>query len=120
MTTKELAGKIYNHINKLNRSSQKWDEWDDKREIDYIASLIEGGGGNSTSEPYITKWRLEVIKEYNPQFGDDRLCQCGHSYYRHFDTYEDMQSCGCKYCGCYDFKLDKSELRQDSLDKLGI
>jgi hypothetical protein len=37
---------------------------------------------------------------YNPQFGDDKLCACGHRYYRHFDTYEDMAPVGCKYCGC--------------------
>jgi hypothetical protein len=35
---------------------------------------------------------------YDPAFGDDRLCECGHSYYRHFDTYEDMAPVGCKYC----------------------
>lgn len=35
---------------------------------------------------------------YDPDFGDDRLCQCGHPYYRHFDTYDDMADVGCKYC----------------------
>ena len=34
------------------------------------------------------------------EFGDDRLCICGHAYYRHFDTYEDMKPVGCKYCPC--------------------
>ena len=42
-------------------------------------------------------------KQYNPNFGDTRLCKCGHIYERHFDTYEDMEPVGCKYCGCYKF-----------------
>jgi hypothetical protein len=37
-------------------------------------------------------------KPYDPAFGDDRLCTCGHTYYRHFDPYEDMEPVGCKYC----------------------
>lgn len=35
---------------------------------------------------------------YDPSFGDDKKCECGHPYYRHFDTYEDMAPVGCKYC----------------------
>lgn len=38
-------------------------------------------------------------KAYDPKFGATRLCKCGHPYYRHFDTYEDMAPVGCKYCG---------------------
>jgi hypothetical protein len=52
----------------------------------------------------------EVAREYDKNFGDDRECKCGHPYYRHFDTYDDMVPCGCKYCGCNDFKENvKSE-----------
>jgi len=40
---------------------------------------------------------------YDKSFGDDRVCQCGHAYYRHFDTYEDMEPVGCKYCDCRTF-----------------
>lgn len=36
---------------------------------------------------------------YNPHYGDDKLCKCGHTYYRHYDTYENMSPVGCKYCG---------------------
>ena len=35
---------------------------------------------------------------------DDLMCKCGHPYYRHFDSYEDMEFVVCKYCGCRDFK----------------
>lgn len=48
-----------------------------------------------------------ILKEYNPDFGDDKLCECGHTYYRHFDTYDGMAPVGCKYCGCQEFKLKK-------------
>ena len=37
---------------------------------------------------------------YDPNYGDDILCVCGHPYYRHFDTYEQMAPVGCKYCPC--------------------
>lgn len=40
---------------------------------------------------------------YNSEFGDDRVCECGHSYYRHFDWAEEYR-CSCKYCGCFEFK----------------
>lgn len=43
--------------------------------------------------------------KYDSEFGDDKSCKCGHPYYRHFDTYEHMYPCGCKYCECYTFEL---------------
>lgn len=39
-------------------------------------------------------------KTYDPNFGDNRICVCGHTYARHFDPYEDNAPVGCKYCGC--------------------
>lgn len=42
-------------------------------------------------------------QQYDPDFGDDRKCECTHPYYRHFDTYEDMYPIGCKYCYCETF-----------------
>lgn len=36
---------------------------------------------------------------YDENYGDKKLCKCGHPYYRHFDTYDDMKNVGCKYCG---------------------
>jgi hypothetical protein len=40
MSPLELATKIYNHVTSLNRSREQWDEWDDKREIEFIKNLI--------------------------------------------------------------------------------
>lgn len=36
---------------------------------------------------------------YDPTYGDNRDCECGHSYERHFDSHDDMSPVGCKYCG---------------------
>jgi hypothetical protein len=41
---------------------------------------------------------------YYPEFGDDRVCKCGHVYYRHFDPFEEMDLVGCKYCDCHIFE----------------
>ena len=41
---------------------------------------------------------------YNPNYGDARVCKCGHAYERHFDFYESHELAGCKYCMCYTFK----------------
>jgi len=57
--------------------------------------------------PFLTRKVVKYLKEYNPNYGDDRMCTCGHTYYRHFDTYEEMSNVGCKYagaCGCEGFK----------------
>ncbi len=46
---------------------------------------------------------------YNPAFGDDKVCQCGHEYHRHFDSYENMRNVGCKYCGCKRWRAPEVE-----------
>ena len=67
-------------------------------EISNLTTKIDGA-------PYIeTEVVLKaVFKEYNPDYGDGKLCKCGHPYYRHFDSYEGMAPVGCKYCECDDF-----------------
>ena len=48
--------------------------------------------------------------QYDPVFGDDKKCECGHIYYRHFDPFENMSDVGCKYCSyaeCEGFKEAK-------------
>ena len=54
--------------------------------------------------PYIIETVVITKEVYNPKYGDDRTCKCGHAYYRHFDTYENMWNAGCKYCGCNTFE----------------
>lgn len=60
-----------------------------------------------SENPYIERKIVVTKRFYNPDYGDGRECECGHAYYRHFDTYEDMDPIGCKYCGCYTF-VEKS------------
>ena len=61
---------------------------------------------NQNSEPeYFETIHIESKLEYNTNYGDDKLCKCGHSYYRHFDSYEEMEAIGCKYCQCFHFEL---------------
>ena len=59
--------------------------------------------------PYIiTKKRVVIVevRKYNPNYGDRRICRCGHEYERHFDSYPSVvtgeinEAVGCKYCGC--------------------
>lgn len=59
-------------------------------------------------EPAPSLYDLTNEASYDPEFGDDRECKCGHTYYRHFDSYEDMEPVGCKYCGCSCFE-DKED-----------
>jgi predicted nucleic acid-binding Zn-ribbon protein len=56
-------------------------------------------------KPYLERVETIVVvhREYNHNYGDERVCQCGHVYYRHFDPYEEMSAVGCKYCGCSQF-----------------
>jgi uncharacterized protein YbcC (UPF0753/DUF2309 family) len=72
------------------------------------------------TKPYIYEYKVDLTRKYNKEFGDNKECECGHPYYRHFDTYEDMEACGCKYCGCYDFTPSKKEIRDEKLNQLGI
>jgi hypothetical protein len=44
------------------------------------------------------------FRSYNRNYGDTRVCKCGHKYYRHFDTHDDMADVGCKYCDCGTFE----------------
>ncbi len=49
-------------------------------------------------QPYLTETITTTVYKYNPNYGDNRVCVCGHNYYRHFDSYEEMAAVGCKYC----------------------
>lgn len=44
---------------------------------------------------------------YDPSYGDDEICsnpECGHTYGRHYDPFDNDEHVGCKYCPCYDFQ----------------
>jgi hypothetical protein len=69
-------------------------------------------------QPYIEIHK--VVLFYNPEYGDNRECECGYPHYRHFDTYENMETVGCKYCKCFYFKekLDLVKVRKDKIQKI--
>jgi hypothetical protein len=56
----------------------------------------------SNEKPYLVE--VVEIYKYNPCYGDDRICKCGHPYYRHFDSYDNNAPVGCKYCDCRTFE----------------
>jgi hypothetical protein len=66
--------------------------------------LNSNGDVDCKNLPYLEEVSVHTDKKYNPNFGDDKICKCGHPYYRHFDSYEMMETVGCKYCGCYLFE----------------
>lgn len=70
-------------------------------EIGALARVILDGPLSIMDSPYIITYK--TIKNYNPYFGDDRKCMCGHTYDRHFDPYEENAAVGCKYCRCNTF-----------------
>lgn len=59
-----------------------------------------------SEKPYIANARVVVDLKYNPNYGDHRMCLCGHPYHRHFDSYDAMRNVGCKYCACTTFSED--------------
>lgn len=61
---------------------------------------------NGIEKPYIINPQIMVNRDYNPNYGDHRLCKCSHTYYRHFDSYDQMTDAGCKYCRCHTFEED--------------
>jgi len=66
----------------------------------------------ASAKPYLLTERVVIDRAYNPNYGDDRKCKCGHPYYRHFDSYENMEPVGCKYCSCDEFVEDVIEVIQ--------
>lgn len=83
-----------------------------KETYEQIKKLIEEYENKSTNinneePPYLEIASILIEFKYNTNYGDNRICECGHPYYRHFDTYEEMYACGCKYCNCFEFKEKK-------------
>jgi len=60
--------------------------------------------------PYILSTRIVIDKKYNPDYGDERICKCGHPYHRHFDGYDNNRAVGCKYCSCDDFEIEPKKV----------
>jgi hypothetical protein len=87
--------------------------------VKLVALYESGDTGDSDwrNKPYLYTTTIETTGAYNPNYGDDIECKCGHAYYRHFDTYDNMDPCGCKYCGCSEFET-KADSRDNIIDSL--
>lgn len=72
-----------------------------------------------TEKPYIEQIVTVTEKHWNPRFDQDAPCVCGHVYYRHFDTWDDMAATGCKYCECHEFRCDTAHGEHASDSKEG-
>lgn len=75
--------------------------------MDFIAKHSQANKSKRNNAPYIIKVKVITEKHYNPNYGDNKKCKCGHSYEKHFDSYENMSPLGCKYCDCNNFKEEK-------------
>jgi hypothetical protein len=71
-------------------------EYENKKEI-----------SDEEEKPYIKVVYIETDFKYNPKYDKNKICECGHPYHRHFDSYENMEAIGCKYCSCFVFKEKK-------------
>ena len=75
----------------------------------YIRLAGNEDSGYAFSEEFVKVYPLKSSHTqpsvaYDKNFGDNRLCECRHPYYRHFDSYDNMAAVGCKYCQCDGFK----------------
>ena len=104
--TNDLRKKVDQAIEavvKLKQALEKLEQDDD------MARATQLTGANSKEPTYIRAKNSNAYTAYNPKYGDERLCVCGHLYERHFDSYDNMENVGCKYCECTEF-IDANEL----------
>ena len=69
-------------------------------ETDFLTKITIALG---MMEKELKKEKPYVNGKYNPKYGNNRICRCGHTYERHFDFYDDAEPVGCKYCDCDHF-----------------
>lgn len=66
------------------------------------------GSAGKSRKAEDARLRQRYDTAFDPDCSESILCVCGHAYYRHFDTYENMRPVGCKYChgaSCSGFRL---------------
>ena len=64
-----------------------------------LESMVTESGVDA---PYLVTRELieRHTHKFNPEFKGG-TCDCGHEYDRHFDSWEDNEPVGCKYCECF-------------------
>jgi hypothetical protein len=121
--SKDELMNLKNQLSDKKCNKDLWDSYTKNQiiegQLEIIDKIIEVGSleikkiknntyislSSKPTDPYIESVSLNIDKQWNPNFPQDSICECGHTYDRHFDSYEDMDAIGCKYCQCYDFKL---------------
>ena len=86
---------------RLSKLSDEAIVYEAMKELDLAPVLIEVI--NRLANAVLSRTTIST-EYYDPNYGDNKLCTCGHIYYRHFNTYEGMNPCGCKYCPCKKFQ----------------
>ncbi len=79
----------------------------------YNLQLIHSALGQFLINELESEWSKaeSPSTNYDETFGDEKLCNCGHPYRRHFDSYDDNCHVGCKYCECFDWEpLDPTRI----------
>lgn len=84
---------------------------DIQKEVENLKEMVKNYNQLSKDEPYLYNIDIELLPVYNRHYGDERKCKCGHTYERHFDSWDDMVACGCKYCDCETFE-EATELEE--------
>jgi hypothetical protein len=59
---------------------------------------------NLVSERLKNQLDTKIARLWDENHDQNAKCECGHVYHRHFDSWEDMEPIGCKYCQCDTFK----------------
>ena len=54
--------------------------------------------------PYLIKAEVVYTKYYNPDYGDNQLCKCGHAYVQHFQDGLPIPWCEDTLCFCKEFE----------------
>lgn len=76
----------------------------------YDLAAVAGGYTHSAGKYINQRAAINRANEildriWNPDHDQYANCaQCDHAYARHFDSYEDMEPIGCKYCHCQTFQ----------------
>lgn len=55
--------------------------------------------------PYLEKTEIRLV--WNPNYDQYAICECGHFYHEHFDSYDKMEPAGCSECYCYKFEKNQ-------------
>ena len=101
-----IGSQIEELVNRLQQAGEPWCYEGGGQAVNGSCPTHNGDACLRTPEglvKMISHW--DGRPTYDPEYGDDKICECEHPYHRHFDSYENMSPVGCKYCECRSFEL---------------